>query len=389
MARRSPARRSLVPGAPAVQVVLVVVAALLATAGGPVAAGGDGPRVGEESVQAGRCPAQTGDALTSDGGSQVGFVSCGDRPNADIRFLGRNPRGDVVPSEPVWMAGDVLAMAADATGTYVLYATSVDIRVGRRTTTGETSHRIVDGWRGRRPEGDIIARDGRWFAVWSKQAGPGGRLAQTELFSAGTVVPVRQVTATRPDIADAQPSLAYSDDTPVLVWSRTYRAWQPGPSDLMVSKYLGGAWQLTRVFTAVGGHNTAPDVRVAGDRTFVTWVRDGLVMVASDVTGKFVTHRFNTRGGRPRVAASTNRDGAVVRVVVAWTTTEVPGRPRAYAATTTSSGGGVGGGWVGAAISSPGGTVLGVAPAPRGDDDAGVGTVFVATPERVVSRIVG
>jgi hypothetical protein len=375
--------RALVPVAWAAAVALV------ATLAAPIAPVAGEPRLGDESVQVGRCAAQAGDALATAGGSRAGYVSCGPGPHADIRFLASTPGGDVRPSEPTWMAGDVLGMASDATGTYVLYATSVDIRVGKRTTTGGLSFRVVDGWRGRRPEGDIIARDGRWFAVWSKQAGPGGRLAQTELFSAGSIVPVRQVTDTPADVADAQPSLVYNGPTPVLVWSRTHQAWRPGPSDLMVSKYLGGSWQATRVFTAVGQHNTEPDVRVARDRTFVTWVRDGFVMVASDATGAFVSHRFATRGARPRVAASTNVGGAIDRVLVAWTTTDAPGDQRAYAAVSASAGGAVDGAWEGAVVSSRDSTLLGAAPAAPGVDAAGAGTVVVAGPERVVSRTVG
>ena len=298
--------------------VLAVAAVLAALAGLPPAPAGAGAFTGSE-VQVGGCRTVAGDALTLADGSLAGFASCRDGATPTIRYFSRGPRGSVRASEPTWLAGHVLGMAADQTGTYALVATGADIRVGKRTPDGQTTYRVVDSWTGTRPTGDIVARNGHWFAVWSRQTGPGRRWAQTELFSAGSTLAARKVTDTARDIADDQPTLAYSGATPVLVWPRTKAPFRPGPTDLMSSKYVDGAWRFTRVFTSGGNHNVMPDLHIAGDRSYVAWVRDGFVRVAGNRGGGFVTHRFNTRGNFPRVATSTT-DGRVDHVFVAWTT---------------------------------------------------------------------
>jgi hypothetical protein len=225
----------------------------------------------------------------------------------------------VNPSQATGFFGSVMAVTYDTTATYVLYSNDSQIRIGKRTNTGVFSSRAVDTWGGvATVTGDVIARDGRWFGVWSKQVGPGGEFAQTELFSSGTGLGISQVTTTAGTIDDGNPTLAYSGTIPVAIWSRTTFPAQPGPSDLIVKKYIGGTWQGERVFASLGTDNLSPDMYITAGRTFVTWERDGFIVVASNATGSFTSHRFNTGGSEPSVAASTT-SGVIDHVFVTWT----------------------------------------------------------------------
>jgi hypothetical protein len=153
--------------------------------------------------------------------------------------------------------------------------------------------------------------------VWTKQVGPGGEFADVELFQGGSVEPFRRIT-NRPDVDDLDPALTYSGTIPVLVWSRLQAPAVPGQSDLWVAKYLNGAWQ-SRVFASLGRNNYTPDIATAGGLTFVTWGRDGSIVVAGNSTGSFLSHTFLTQGFAPKVAASATA-GPVDHVFATWTT---------------------------------------------------------------------
>jgi hypothetical protein len=170
----------------------------------------------------------------------------------------------------------------------------------------------------RRPTGDVIAKDGQWFGVWSKQVGPGGTSAQTELFSAGSVLPVRRVTTSAAN-DDQQPTLAYSASIPVMIWSRSAAPASSEFSDLYKAKFIGGTWEAPQPFATLGSANFDPDMQIAGGRTFVAWNRGVGVWVASNPFGPFTSHHFNTTGFRPKVAASTT-GGVVDHIFVLFTT---------------------------------------------------------------------
>jgi hypothetical protein len=272
---------------------------------------------GPEVVAAGSCGLGLGEAATAPDGSFRGFADCGSTSNARIRFFSRTAAGVVNPSQDSGFRGNVLGVTVDATATYVLFRTPTTISIGKRTNAGVYSSRAVDTWSGVvPPTGDVIARDGRWFGVWDKQVGPGGEFADVELFQGGSVEPFRRIT-TRPDVDDLQPALVYSGTIPVLVWSRLQAPAVPGPSDLWVAKYLNGGWQ-SRVFASLGTHNSSPDIATAGGLTFVTWERDGAIVVAGNRTGSFASHTFLTPGSAPKVAASATA-GPVDRVFTTWT----------------------------------------------------------------------
>jgi hypothetical protein len=156
------------------------------------------------------------------------------------------------------------------------------------------------------------------FGVWSRPLDPSVENSQLELFSGASTLPIRRVRTTGYTVSDALPTLADSASTPVLIWSRvTYRG--PGQAaDLYLTKFVAGAWQAPRAFATAGEVSWTPDMRIIGGRTFVTWERDGFVWVASNASGSFTSHMFNTGGRHPTVAASTS-SGAVDHVFVTWT----------------------------------------------------------------------
>jgi hypothetical protein len=286
---------------------------------------------GPEVVAAGACGQGLGEATTAPDGSFRGFADCGFTPDARIRFFSRTAAGAVNPSEDSGLRGNVLGVTADTTATYVLFRTMTTISIGKRTNAGAYSSRAVDTWTGVVPPGgDVIARDGRWFGVWSKQVGPGGEFADVELFQGGSVEPLRRITS-RSDVDDLQPALVYSGTIPVLVWSRLQGSEAGGPSDLWVAKYLNGGWQ-SRVFASLGTHNSRPDIATAGGLTFVTWERDGSIVVAGNRTGSFLSHTFLTPGFAPKVGASATA-GPVDHVFTTWTA----GDNRVFFAETASS----------------------------------------------------
>jgi hypothetical protein len=133
----------------------------------------------------------------------------------------------------------------------------------------------------------------------------------------------------------------------VAIWARTTSAEPPGPSDLIVKKYIGGTWQGERVFASLGTNNFSPDMYITAGRTFVTWYRDGFIVVASNATGSFTSHRFNTGGFEPRVAASTT-SGVIDHVFVTWTAFGITG-DRVFFAESASTGS-VQGTWDGTTI---------------------------------------
>lgn len=271
---------------------------------------------GPEVVAAGACGLGLGEAATAPNGSFLGFAECGGATDAPIRFFSRTGAGVENPSENSGFRGKVLGVTVDTTGAYVLFRTATTISIGKRTNAGAYSSRAVDTWTGvGSPAGDVIAQGGRWFGVWSKQVGPGGEFADAELFQGGSVEPFRRIT-NRPDVDDLEPALAYSGTIPVLVWSRLQAPAVPGPSDLWVAKYLNGAWQ-SRVFASLGTHNSSPDIATAGGLTFVTWSRDGHIVVAGNRSGSFVSHTFLTPGLAPKVAASATA-GPVDHVFTTW-----------------------------------------------------------------------
>jgi hypothetical protein len=264
----------------------------------------------------------------------------------DFRIHYFEGSGTTWTREPTPYRGFVIAVAWDATGTYLLYVdhASFNLRITKRLTDGTytggrelASGRALDS---NLSQGDVVASGGRWWAVWREHVapdgGPGNEGHQSDLFQAYTIGgpfhPRHRIT-THPDW-DRTPTLALTPGSIfplVLVWERAGEEFgPPSPSDLRrATGSAAGTWSSSLLATA-GFTNTRPDVQVAGTTTYVTWHRDGRTVVADNGGGSFVSHTFNTLGNQnigftPRIAISAGN------VFVGWTTGTSP-RPRAFVA---------------------------------------------------------
>jgi len=230
--------------------------------------------------------------------------------------------------------GFPVASAWDSTGTYLLYVgyPTLGLYVTKRYSNGSfgtprlLSSRV--GPDGSLLSGDLVARNGRWWAVWREHVSgtgtPGDEFAQTELFQAHTFDGVfhGRTRITANPRWDGAPSLALTPGTgyPVrLVWTR-------GDSDFggaagtdlwLATSTAAGVW-TSAPFATVGTNNFWPDVAVVGSSVLVAWNRDGRILAASRTGSATMTKSFAVPGlqhVRPRLAAF----GGVV--AVAWTGT--------------------------------------------------------------------
>jgi len=112
-----------------------------------------------------------------------------------------------------------------------------------------------------------------------------------------------------------------------------------------------GTWEPERLFASLGTNNGSPDIYIRAGVAFITWVRDGFIMFASNAEGPFGTHRFNTGGFGPKVAASAT-SGVVDHVFVTWTVPRTGGDQVFFAESTSAASFGP---WNGAFI-APAGT---------------------------------
>jgi hypothetical protein len=275
-----------------------------------------------------------------------GFADLWGCPNSDFRIHYFEGSGTTWTLESTPYHGFVVAVAWDATGTYLLYIdlATFNLRITKRLTNGTyTSGRPLASGRAldsNLSQGDVVASGGQWWAVWREHVAsggvPGDEFDQTELFQAYTIggTNVRRERITTNPGWDSAPTLALTPATTfplVLVWSRSGSEFgPPSPSDLRrATGNAAGTWSSSLLATA-GFTNFRPDVQVAGTTTYVTWNRDGRTVVADNGGGSFVSHTFITPGNQnigfgPRVAVSSGN------VVVGWTGGTSP-RPRAFVA---------------------------------------------------------
>jgi len=262
-------------------------------------------------------PGLGGAAIASDGTTR-GFAECNGNPDGPIWYFRHRP-GAAPARQLTPYTGAVLAVAWDGVGaTYVVFQQGSQLKIAKRTEAGGAYSPITTltttGANARLFTADVVASNGQWWAVWSEQVGPGGEFAQTELFQRHTLLGVQprtRITATASNIDDDQPALAYLNGKVTLAWTRAVDPAVPGPSDIRIATSTGGAWS-SRLFASLGTANYDPDVFVAGVVTFVTWGRDGRVVVADNGTGSFVSRTFGTPGFIPSVAYSFGK------VFVAW-----------------------------------------------------------------------
>ena len=123
-----------------------------------------------------------------------------------------------------------------------------------------------------------------------------------------------------------------------MVWTRTLYATEPFrhavSDDLRIAESAGAACASSRPFASLGDQNTQPDLSIYGGIAWVTWDRDGRIVVANDAGGSFHSRTFLTPGTGPTVAvcrqaARSWRGGAGATRSSLWRSCPgAPGPPR-------------------------------------------------------------
>ncbi len=265
------------------------------------------------------CGVGLGDAVIASDGTTRGFAECNGDPYGPIWFFRDRP-GQAPSQQQTPYTGLVLAAAWDGVGaTYLLYEQNSTLKIAKRVeSSGAYSSPTTLATTGASAlffTGDVVASAGKWWAVWSEQVGPGGEFAQTELFQAHTLLSSQgrtRITTTASNVFDLEPTLAYASGRVSMVWSRFTNPFTgTGQSDLRRGSNTGGGWS-TVLLTAAGNVNLGSDMVVYAGVTYVTWERDGRIVVTSNSSGTFASRTFNTPGFIPSVAVSLGK------LFVAW-----------------------------------------------------------------------
>jgi hypothetical protein len=199
---------------------------LAALLGGPTTAGAAlAPPV---VVDAGCAGQATADAAARAGGGIRGFASFAGRGCGDaIWFFEGGPGGWRASLTPY--RGTVIAVADDGRDTFLLYRSGGSVRVTRRTPLAFTPGRRLGAGAG---GGDIVARGGRWWAVWSASL-PGGRARLRQAGNIGGLTDRAPLTAGGGGRTDSTPSIAlHADGRRLLAWERN---WPDGRGTIQVA----------------------------------------------------------------------------------------------------------------------------------------------------------
>ena len=288
--------------------VAVFATALLLVGAAPVAA--VGPFAPAEVVIGG-CTFGVGDAAVAVDGTTRGLANCtGDR-SGRIWFFRDRP-GTAPDREPSPYTGVVLAVAWDGLDSiYVVFRTGSQLMIGKRVESTGTYSPLTTLTVGPAlylVTADVVASAGRWWTVWSERVAADTEFARNQLFQRHTLLGVQgrtRITTTAAGVDDQQPTLAYTSGRMTMVWSRQTHLPLGGgiPADLRIAESSGGGW-LSQPFASLGQENRDPDLAVYGGVTWVTWTRDGRIVVANNSGGAFHSRTFATVGADPTVAVS-------------------------------------------------------------------------------------
>jgi hypothetical protein len=273
------------------------------------------------------CQPQADAAIAADGTAR-GFGQCTGFAPGRIWFFHDSP-GSPPTRETTPYVGRVLSVAWDGVDTtYVLFLRYDDDRpgdhplmIGKRVdSVGKYAPTTTVSTTARAASADLVASAGRWWAVWSelrRDSGEGS--AGTQLFQRHTLLDTQsrtRITSTASNVYNLTPTLAYASGRVTMVWTRSTvlpGSGAPTSDDLRIATSTGGPWS-SRPLATLGDQNYNPDLAVYAGVTWVTWARDGRVVVANNTGGTFHSRTFATAGEHPTIAVSGTR------AFVAWTT---------------------------------------------------------------------
>lgn len=253
-------------------------------------------------------------AARAPGGRIHGFASFRDSRDCGDRIYYFEGYGSTWRHEPTALTGKVVSAAADSTGVHLLAVTpgtggapgTAELGISFRNRAGQMSglpyplarvsaEQPFDG------QGDIVAKDGRWFAVWSQYTGTPGdfHLYQATTMFGGDGEPGRFAAGWPPIMpTGTNPVLALRPEAEPGAGEQPQLYWQEGrPGGPRQIRHAPGAYGAWGAVTTV-----APDVTVSPDfpgldaaatapAGFVTWTErtaaGDRVVVADDVTGSW------------------------------------------------------------------------------------------------------
>ena len=240
-------------------------------------------------------------------------------------------RGSSWTPTPIPYRGRVLAIALDGTQPYLLYANRDGVYIARREDDQFTNVRTVSEppsgeWAVGR--GDLIANNGKWWAVWAEQLPPRGYgLFQASTMTSGDELPRQPIPIITTGIehtrAFVRPTLTLDPGNP----DRAAMAWTIVAAEKAVLRFgralvADAQWREQRVWApkpGVGGVKLdGPNLLVADGNLHGVYASDGRIIHTLNPPTDTVTDRFRTAGVFPRVAHSAGR------TLVAWTASEKP-----------------------------------------------------------------
>ncbi len=232
-----------------------------------------------------------------------GFVQCVvgvDSGQSELRYVVHTPSG--------WQTRRILPWSSvlhdstqDETGTYAFYGGDV-FKVDRSGNVGPRRSITVPGRHV--DHGSIVARGGKWWAVWD--SGADGQQTQVPLYEAGTLLGQTPPRAITRGSYDYYPSLALRPGGGlVLVWARlSHDDAGRASTDVRLALNTGAGWQSRTL--AVEAGFPAPQVATTDRHVFASWERGGRPVVASNESGMMRSRVLSAVPcpGTTRVAAS-------------------------------------------------------------------------------------
>jgi hypothetical protein len=266
----------------------------------------------------------SGDAAVGSDGVVRGFtVSSGGSCPASpaIRYFELD--GADVVLHTTSQRGDIVAVASDTTGVYLLYqAGDGSLRLIKRRSNGTmTTSRVLSRVAEGGPvEGDLVASGGSWWAVWTEPRGHGVTLNQARTI--GTDVKFQRLANNGG--LELSPSLALRPGNQVaMAWSRAGSIDSLSVELWVASTDSTGRWR-SRPFELAplqsGLAHLLPSIAAHGSETYLAWQANERIVVATNDGGTWRSKVFMTPGAAPSVSTSQGK------VFVGFTSLNSPGR---------------------------------------------------------------
>lgn len=275
---------------------VAAVALVLAIAPAPASAGSF---AAQTEIGHGCVPSRTSTAINPAGALHI-FANCEGSLKLFIRI------GSVwreYPAPP-HMYGNILSVAADETGVYVLTSIRstaepprLEVELTKRNANGTWYGPTVLSRHYAEMGGAVVARGGKWWAVWSEQiSGYPYTYALFEAHSMLTPQARHQITSPASGTQDRVPSLAVRPaGGVVMAWARVFPGGDRGIPNVRVAVRAGATWRSDDLDPG-SDFSDYPTVVTVGSHMFFGWNRRGLPVVATDESARLIRRQFRGNG---------------------------------------------------------------------------------------------